>query len=306
MYLKHIVLSVLVFGVVVAGGGLLASRNMDHPAVAQPSGVLSRFTKIPKIEDASHRAIYSFKMIAVESGAGISGIEGQMFYQQQDTCDAVTTQHRFTAEYQYPERPPLRNTSQYTSWESKDGKGFYFNSDRQENGELVEQLRGGVNEKADGTVVADYSRPPGLTYALPKGFLLPLAHTHALIEKARAGEHFFSATLFDGTDGDGPTDVSAFIGAKLTKDEIQAIAARNPKISPDLLSQDAWHIRLAVFPLKDEKEMLPSYEMDMVQHDNGVVSAVTVDYRVFKVEQVLTALEKMPDQNCPNASNVKG
>ncbi len=305
VYLKNILISALVLCGATAAGATVINKWSPHvqtPAVqvattSVPSAI-SQATAVAA-QDVSHRAIYSFKMISVESGAGISGIDGQMYYQQQDACDAFVTEHKFSAEYQYPERPVLRNSSQYSSWEAKNGKAFYFNSDRYENGELVEQLRGGVKPSSDGGMVAEYKRPTGLEYILPADFVLPMAHTHMIIDKARAGEKFFSATLFDGTDGDGPSQVNAFIGNKLTPDEIAAIVKKNPeKIDKNLLDQDAWHVRLAVFPLKDENEMLPSYEMQMVQHANGVISHVIVDYRVFKVEQVLEALQSLPAQSC--------
>src|ERR1700722_8867554 len=52
---------------------------------------------------ALHRALYDFKLASVHSGAGISGISGRMYYEQDDNCDAWTTEHRFRVEYQYPE-----------------------------------------------------------------------------------------------------------------------------------------------------------------------------------------------------------
>jgi hypothetical protein len=44
--------------------------------------------------------------------------------------------------------------------------------------------------------------------------------------------------------------------------------------------------------------MTPSYEMDMILHDNGVVSWSLVDYKSFRVEQKLLALEKLPPKKC--------
>jgi hypothetical protein len=45
--------------------------------------------------------------------------------------------------------------------------------------------------------------------------------------------------------------------------------------------------------------MTPAYEMDLVLHDNSVVSYALVDYKSFKVEQRLTALEPLPLRKCP-------
>jgi EipB-like len=247
---------------------------------------------------ALHKALYSFKMVSVQSGAGISGISGTMYYEQDDNCDAWTTDHRFRVEYQYPERRAVANTSHYVAFESKDQAQFYFSSERQEDGEMTEQLRGSIDKKDDGTAEADYSRPDDLSYKLPKGYLLPTQHTNELIRRARIGEKFFDAIIFDGTDADGPVEINAHIGKKLTADELKAISG--DKLDRSLLSPEAWHVRMAVFPLKEKDGMTPSYEMDVNMHDNGVISYSLVDYKSFKVEQKLIALEKIPAKTCPN------
>jgi len=247
---------------------------------------------------AVHRALYEFSLVAASPGASINGIEGTMYFDQDDACDAWTTDRRFTTEYQYAERPVDTDTSRYVMFESKDQRQFSFSSERQENGEMVEQLRGSVESAANGTGRAVYSRPDALVYDLPKGYFLPTGHSIELIRRAMAGERFFSAVLFDGSDADGPVELGVFIGKKAAAAEIKKIRGANKKIDARLLTPDAWHIRMAVFPLKNAGEMLPSYEMDMIMHDNGVISHVLVDYKTFKVEQKLIALERLSPKKC--------
>ncbi|MDI1227759.1 MAG: DUF1849 family protein [bacterium] len=253
-----------------------------------------------KSDDAlvGHKALYDFRLTSVQSGAGISDIRGKMFYEQSDNCEAWTTDHRFNVQYQYPERRPVENTSHYVAFESKDARQFYYSSEREENGFTIEQLRGAVKPNADGTAKANFSRPDDLSFDLPKGYLLPTQHTTEVIKHARAGDKFFTAVMFDGTDADGPVEINAFIGKKLSTDELKKIAADNPKIDANIVNGDAWRVRMAVFPLKEEKGMSPSYEMDLILHSNGIVSWSLVDYHAFKVEQKLLALEKLPPKTC--------
>jgi hypothetical protein len=247
---------------------------------------------------AVHKALYGFRLVSTVPGAGISGVRGEMYYEQEATCDAWTTEHRFTTEYQYGEGRTSVDTSRYVAFESKDQQMFSFSSERQENGEPVERLRGSVERAADGAAKAVYSRPSDLAYDLPQGYLLPTAHTVEVIRHARAGDNFFDAVLFDGTDADGPAEVGTFIGKKVTAQEIRKIAAGNNKIDASLLTPDAWHVRMAVFPLKNAEESTPAYEMDVILHDNGVTSYALVDYKEFSLEQKLTALEKLPVKKC--------
>ncbi|HYD17033.1 MAG TPA: DUF1849 family protein [Patescibacteria group bacterium] len=275
--------------------GLLAAGAL--PALAAGATVPAAPAKAD-VPMATHKALYDFRMTSVQSGAGISGIQGKMYYEQDDNCDAWTTDHRFSVEYQYPERRPVENTSHYVAFESKDARQFYYSSEREEDGLTIEQLRGAVKPNADGTAKANYTRPDSLSYDLPKGYLLPTQHTAEVIRHARAGDKFFTATMFDGTDADGPVEINAFIGKKLTADDKKKIAEGNPKIDAAMIAGDAWRVRMAVFPLKEDKGMSPSYEMDLILHDNGIVSWSLVDYHAFKVEQKLLALEKLPAKSC--------
>lgn len=252
---------------------------------------------------AAHKSVYDFRMIGIGSGtSGISDIRGSMYYEQADACDAWTTDHRFTSDYYTPERPVMRHVSQYVAWEGKDGQQFQFSSERQEgDGDEVEKLRGAVERREDGSAVAQYSRPPELSFDLPKGYYLPAAHTAEIIRRARKGDKFFNAVLFDGTDADGPVEVNVFIGKPLGDEERAAILKNGSKIDAKLLAAPAWHVRMAVFPLQAEDGVdnsLPSYEMDTVLHDNGVISDAVVDYRNFKVGQKLIALEVLPPAAC--------
>ena len=266
-----------------------------------PKPVTATAAPAPAADDvtvALHKALYDFKMVAAQAGAGITGINGHMYYEQDDNCDAWTTEHRFRVEYQYPERHPVENSSHYVAFEAKDLSQFYFSSERQEDGQTTEQLRGSVKKGADGVASADYARPDNLSYKLPKGYMLPTQQTNEVIRLARRGEKFFDVVMFDGTDSDGPVEVSTYIGKKVTPEEIKALVGTNKNIDTSLLTPNAWHVRMAVFPLKERDDMSASYEMDMILHDNGVVSWSMVDYRTFRVEQKLLALEKLPAKKC--------
>lgn len=292
---RHLLLSLA------AGAGFaVAGYFALHPvakAVSPPVAPVEPRVVVP------HKALYDFSMVSVTSGAGVTDIRGNMFYEQDDACDAWTTDHRFTVTYYYPERQPLVNTSHYVAWEAKDQSQFQFSSERQENGVVTELLRGFVEREKDGAATAEYVRPDDLTFALPQGYFLPTGHIREILKHAKAGDRFFNAVMFDGTDADGPIEVSVFIGDKLTPAEI---AQHTPKAAKEgetldtsLLSPDAWSVRMAIFPLAQKDSMTPAYEMDIILHDNTVVSHALVDYKSFKVEQRLTALEPLPIRKCP-------
>lgn len=287
------------WAVIMAGVGFAA---LGYFAL-YPAAAVSPPAVPPAGSFAAHKALYDFSLVSVTSGAGITDIRGNMFYEQDDACDAWTTDHRFTVTYYYPERQPVVNSSHYVAWEAKDQSQFQFSSERQENGILTELLRGSVEREKDGAATAQYVRPEELSFQLPAGYMLPTAHLREVVKHAKAGDRFYNAVMFDGTDADGPIEVNVFIGKKLSK---AARAQRVPKeakagqvLEKDLLASEAWPVRMAVFPLMETQNMTPAYEMDVILHENGVVSYALVDYKSFKVEQRLTALESLPLRKCP-------
>lgn len=259
---------------------------------------------------APHKALYSFRMVSAESSSPVTGLRGRMMYAQDEDCDAVSTVHRFTAEYHYPERPPALNSSQYVSWEKKDGTAFHFNSERRENGTLVEEIHGAAAIEAGAAGKVSYARPQEIFFGLPAGAYFPARHTAEIIRRAKAGDKMFDAVIFDGTDTAGPMAANVFIVRAATAEDIAAVArpekqddvsvagdagaeeAEVTGFDATLLTPQAWHIRMAVFPLAAEDGLLPEYEMDLLLHDNGVISHVVVDYRSFTVEQRMTAITR--------------
>jgi hypothetical protein len=281
----------LILAALIGIGCLGAAKIAASSTAATPAAT-------PVVDIALHKALYTFKMVSATPGAGLDDVSGKLYFEQDSTCDAWTTEHRMTNVYQYAEAGSVTDTDRYTAFESKDGQQFSFNGDDQENGGDTIQLRGTIEKNPAGTAKAVYSRPEGTAYDLPAGYLLPTGHTMEIIRHARAGDHYFSAVMFDGTDADGPVEIGTFIGKKATPAELQKIADSNPKIDKALMTPDAWHVRLAVFPLKDTAESEPAYEMEMVLHDNGVVSYALIDYKAFIIEQDLAALEKIPAKKC--------
>lgn len=265
------------------------SQKADVPAIATT----------PVLEMASHKALYTLVSGDIVPGSDIRQVKGAMFYSQEDTCDGWTTDRRFSTEYYYlGVSTPLPSRSRFLSFESKDGKRFSFSSERNENGEEQERIHGAATPDTQGKMFAVYAAPDDLRHELPTGFYLPTAHTAELVRHARAGDKFFNATLFEGADKDGPAEVNAFIGAALKPEEIAKIVEGSKDIDASLLPPEAWHLRLAVFPLEEQKESLPAYEIDMVLHANGIVSAAEVSYPEMRIKQVLATLQKLPGDSC--------
>lgn len=290
--------SFLMIGVLLAAAVTLVDWSADGKLSGWTYPAFLKSSSSAQHDYAPHKALYDFRLVSAESSAGINGIKGEMFYTQDDACDAWTAEHKLRTVYQYPERTPVLDTSTYTSWEAKDGSLLHFRSQRTNDGDQVENISGTLKRNADGTATAIYSLPAPMKRVLPKGFVLPTGQTNEIIAHARKGEMFYNAVLFDGSDAEGGVIVNTFIGAKLTAEDIARLAGQSKAIDPKLLSE-GWRVHMAVFPMDEGDSMLPTYEMDMNLHANGVVSDVLIDYKTFKVAQKLTALETLPAKTCP-------
>jgi hypothetical protein len=182
----------------------------------------------------------------------------------------------------------MRITSDFSTFEPFDGSRFNFVAQRKRDGEIFEELRGDAQIGDEGAGSIHFRMPADVSYDLPAGSLFPMRHTLAVLENIRAGKTFFNATIFDGSDQDGPVEINAFIGGK-EMDGVDGIA-EGDKIDKSLLDTKAHDVRLAFFPLS-KQEAGADYEMSLIFHDNGIISDMSVDYQDFSVTQKLTALE---------------
>lgn len=247
---------------------------------------------------SAHKALYDIDLVATRSGSQIINISGKMFYEWKPTCDAWITDHRFNLFYEYADSPGMKITSDFSTYESFDGKSFNFTSRRKRDGTLYQELRGNatVNEE---TGKATFTMPEGLSYDLSPNMMFPMGHTVEMVRQARTGKRFFTATVFDGSDEDGPIEINTFVGAKAN-----AMAEVKPSKNLDmtLLNTPAWKVRMAVFPTEKPEEHA-DYEMTMILHENGIISDMLIEYDDFSVTQKLIALEKLEGEKCGEVTN---
>ena len=237
-----------------------------------------------------HKALYEVRLSSKKSSAKVSNITGKMFYEWQPECEAWVSNHRFDMMYEYVELPPVRITSEFSTYESFDGKSFNFTSQRKREGVLLEEVRGSVQPNDAGTgQQAVYNVPADLVYDLPDGTLFPMAHTLDVLQKIKDGKTFYKATIFDGSDEDGPVDINSFVGKQ---GAFTAEKQYEAMIDKDLVANTAQKMRLAFFPLNNA-DLTSDYEMSLLFHDNGVISNMTIDYSDFSIEQTLIAIEPL-------------
>lgn len=255
--------------------------------VSLSSNALATLDRAREAGFVPHKALYDIKLASKKSGAKLSNLSGKMLYEWQPSCDAWISNHRFDMTYEYPEMPAVRIKSDYTTYESFDGKEFNFSSQRKQGDMLLEELRGNATAEQ-----AKFTIPEDLSFDFSQKTLFPMAHTLDVLEKIKSGKKFYNVSIFDGSDTDGPFDINSFIGKQAV---YSAPEEHAQNIDNELVKPKGWNLRLAFFP-HENTEATADYEMSLVFHENGVISDMLVEYSDFSVTQKLIALEKLGDR----------
>jgi hypothetical protein len=242
-------------------------------------------------EIAPHRALYQMTLGSTKGDSGVTSASGTMAYQWGQVCDGWTVEQRYRLKMGYSEQSDVDISSNFVTWEAKDGLHYRFNQKETRNGEASDEIHGEAHVDGPGNAgAADFAKPQQKTIQLPAGALFPSAHTILLIDKAKAGENFVSRQVFDGSTEEGAVLVSGVIGPRVEPDPEAA------KKSP-LLNRPGWRVRLAFFPA-DQSAEKPEYELGMLLLDNGVSRDMTIDYGDYTIKAKLDDIEALPKPGC--------
>lgn len=241
-----------------------------------------------------HRAGYELRLESVRPGSGVVDAVGVLSYDWSDGCDGWTVGQRYLLDIARGDGPSVRITAAYTNWEAKDGLRYrYYVKRSRKTGseETLEEVRGEARLNAKTRAgKAEFEKPRAETVKLPAGTIFPTAHTILLLKKAAAGEKFDRRYVFDGSELEGPSIISAFI---LPKRETP------PGGHPKALTvpQPVWPISMAIFSGAGDAES-PEFEMTIYMQPNGVVPEMTMSYGDFTVRGRLKVFEALKEAAC--------
>ncbi|MFC3126611.1 EipB family protein [Pseudoroseomonas globiformis] len=266
-----------------AVAGLLATLATPavHPAAAATASS-------PAV--APHRAAYVLKLDRIRQGGEVMGAEGAMAFEVMDACDGWTTRQRLQLTVADRSGSLIETASEYSTWESKDGKRLRFTLTQSAQGAVTQRVSGEAELKseADGGSVR-YEMPAQTEVALPPGTLLPMAHTIRTLELARAGKKMLVSPLFDGTSEDGAQDSTTVLGG-WTPGKAEARF-------PLMVNEGSAKMRIAFFG-KDAASAAgvsaPEYEVGLRYYANGVADEMNMDFGDFAVNGVMEKLERLP------------
>jgi hypothetical protein len=238
-------------------------------------------------EIVPHRAVYDLSFAGGKGTSQVVDVTGSMIFEWEDACDGWSVTQRTAMSFSYQSGETVNLGWNLVTWESKDGLRYRFFIRNLENGEVKEEYRGEAHLAGPGQGgVADYTVPEGRKIQLPPGTLFPTAHTVTLLKHIEAGENFLWATIFDGFDEDGVSDISALVTKNLGTEA--GAADRSPLLS----AVPSNRVHLAFFKHNDGSTE-PEHEQQLRLHMNGIVETIMLDYGDFNVEGKLKELKPL-------------
>ncbi|MEW5728582.1 MAG: cell envelope integrity EipB family protein, partial [Pseudomonadota bacterium] len=238
---------------------------------------------------APHRAVYSMGLATIKPGAGLAGASGTMTYEFVDACDGWVVENRIAITYSYTEGGQALSTTDFITWESKDGLKYRFRMRNTRDGEVTEEVEGSAELKPKGQGgIARFTRPEPVTVPLPKGTVFPTEHTQRLMAAAEDGDRTFLKVVFDGSGTEGPYEVNAVIGRRQDQPA---------KVASPLTAQHVWPMRMAFFPVSS-REAVPDFEMALDYQPNGVARAIVQSFKSFSLRGRLESIEPVPRRGC--------
>jgi hypothetical protein len=242
-----------------------------------------------------HRALYSLSFGDATSHGNVIDARGVMFFEWLETCDGWTMEQKIRMKLFDTQGREIEQISDYSSWESLDGKKFRFKVRNTSDGQVLTELLGRASLGGKGGKGrANYSKPERKRIDLPSGALFPTAHTRMLIEQALAGESQFSRVVFDGNDERGAFEINAVIGTAFSP---RIEEPRTGKANPLLINHTAWRMRLA-FYLETSRTPAPEFEVGLEILDNGIAPKLVYDYGDYTIKAMLDQVEAAAAPAC--------
>jgi hypothetical protein len=250
----------------------VAAISPPAPAISVPSGLLA------------HKALYTLTLDSAKSN-DVIGAHGTMGYEVTDACDGWAVRQRLDMIITNADGQDIHMSSDYATWESKDGLKFRYHMRQTTDTAVTSQTDGeALLQKIGGPGEAHYTSPHDSVSKLPAGTVFPMAHTAAIIAAARDKKHFLSLPLFDGTDENGAED--SFIVVLDWKQPA-------PSKWPALASLPSTRVHISFFD-RGPAAVTPTYEATMRYWENGVADDMKMNFGDFIMNATMKDFAPQP------------
>lgn len=276
-------------------------RDMKFPFYALVYGLAAILLSLPAIAAApvaaasqitGQDAVYTLSLSKLRTH-DITGATGRLQFQVVDGCSGWGSYQHMTLIIRNVDGSLSKLISNYTTWESKDGKSMTFRVSQSDGIGKMKVVDAGTatHTGPDDSGIVKFTIPADTTIKLPAGTLFPMQHTEVLLAAAKAKKPFISPLLFDGTSASGaaPTFVT-----------ILGDQAPEKTPWPELDHYASTDVSIAFFS-RTNQDSTPDFSTTMRYFENGVTTNLALDFGDFVMTGKLDSL-KIPPAACPVAA----
>lgn len=240
-----------------------------------------------------HRAVYNLELADASERSGISNMFGRMVYEfTGSACEGYRVNFRFVTQIDAGGEKKMTDQQSSTFEDLKNGR-FEFESKTFNNDQLEKEVSG-MAEKQSDTLSVDLISPVEKELSLTAA-RFPTQHTLDVIDRARKGQHFFEARIFDGSDdGDKTLFTSTVVGSPTAVSEDDPDAKNAGKLQ----GEKTWPVTIAYFDDTPGTDAQPTYRMSFKLYENGVSRDLRMDYGDFVLKGNLVKLDFLPADAC--------
>ncbi len=231
-----------------------------------------------------HLGVYELSLSSTREGSGIVSAAGRLVIEIIDSCDGYAQTQRMLLRLLDTRGREILSDSNYTTWESRDGRVIRFNGRNALNGEVNEKFSGRAELGGKGEMgVVKFSDSDLPDIELRAGTVFPTEHFSQIINTALAGETVLNRRIYDGSGPDGIYDTVATV--------VSGISTNPDDVGNDLLADlSSWRVTLAYFTPGDLTG-IPEYEVELRLYQNGVAADLVLDYGDFAMRARLSRLD---------------
>ncbi len=281
---------------------LLATPLFTGPAKAVPSATLNSATII-----APHRASYELSL--KDNEGDIADAEGRIaFSVEEKDCEAYALDYRFVARFQQDQEMVV--TDQWTkSTESTDGQRLLFETKTFVDTQPQSETQGTAATR-DGQTTIALSLPEEKRIDIPAA-MFPMAHTVALIDKAKAGQRIVEEPIFDG-DSDAekkltstaiiaPIKLTAEAGEKGSASAKDASGKNATAATPEakLDGLRSWRVSESFYNTDSDADGQPVFQTAYTLYENGVSDDLVLTFDGYSLAGGLASLDLLDRPECP-------
>jgi hypothetical protein len=241
----------------------------------------------------AHRAIYDLVLDPERPGTQVDKARGRIAFQLTGTaCEGYTIKLRQVTALDTGEGQVTISDLRSESWENAASTSYRFKTQNYVNRQIREDVTGTVVRQKNNLLAVRVNKPKPASFVLPGKIFLPTQHTRAMLLAAERGEKLLSANIYDGSpDGRKIYETLTVIGAAILPNDSDQLR------SPALKGLKRYPVVTSYFEV-GKADRVPAYTLAFDLYENGVSSALRLNYGNFALKGNLQSVELLPVKPC--------